>query len=193
MDSHKLCFKLFLENPGAIHGEALVPVFHQWIQTRAMPEHLLIDVADYAHVHHGPGVLLISHEANFGLDSADGLTGLLYQRKQPFLGTTTFAERLSAAFRYTLLAAAKLEGEGAFSPAPRFKTDAMEFRIADRLHAPNTADTFAGVKLELEAFFLRRLGGASFHLQHHADAERMFEVTVQTDGTRRVGDLLSRL
>jgi hypothetical protein len=193
MDSHKLCLKLFLENPAAIHGEALVPVFHRWIQTKVLPDHLLIDVANYTHVHNGPGIVLITHEANLALDAADGRTGLLYQRKQPFPGAGTFAERLAATFRYTLMAAAKLESDPAFSAAPRFKTDAIEFRIADRLHAPNTAETFAAVKLELEAFFLKRLGGASFHLQHHPDQERMFELTVQTDGTRRVGDLLSRL
>jgi hypothetical protein len=193
MDTHKLCLKLFLENPGAIHRDALVPVFHRWIQARAVPEHLLVDVADYAHVRHGPGVVLVSHEANFSLDAADGRTGLLYQRKQPFPGAADFGGRLAAAFRHALAAAARLEAEPAFEGRAKFKTDEIEFRIADRLHAPGTREAFETVKLELEAFGLKLLGGASFHLQHHADPERPFEVTIQTDGTRSVGDLLARL
>jgi hypothetical protein len=192
MDTHKLCLKLFLENPGGIHPEALVPVFHRWIQTHAVPEHLLVDVGNYAHVHNGPLIVLVSHEANFALDAADGRTGLLYQRKRPFADASTFAQRLRATFRHALSAAARLEAEPAFEGRAKFKTDAIEFRIADRLHAPNTPETFEAVKLELEAFLLKLLGGSSFHLQHHGDPERMFEVTIQTDGTRSVGDLLAR-
>ena len=193
MDSQKLCVKTFLENPGAIHAEALVPVFHRWIQARAVPEHLLIDVGNYAHVHNGPLVVLVSHEANFTLDAADGRTGLLYQRKQPIAGAAGFEQRLAATFRHALSAAARLEGDFAFEGRAKFKTDAIEFRIADRLHAPNTKETFEAVRLGLEAFALKLLGGSSFHLQHHADPQRMFEVTIQTDGTRSIGDLLARL
>src|SRR5687768_2649815 len=129
MDSHKLCVKTFLENPGAIHAEALVPVFHRWIQARAVPEHLLIDVGNYAHVHHGPLVVLVSHEASFTLDAADGRTGLLYQREQPIAGAANFEQRVAATFRHALSAAARLEADFAFEGRAKFKTDALEFRI----------------------------------------------------------------
>ena len=112
---------------------------------------------------------------------------------QPIAGAANFEQRLAATFRHALSAAARLEADFAFEGRAKFKTDAIEFRIADRLHAPNTKETFEAVKLGLEAFALKLLGGSSFHLQHHADPQRMFEVTIQTDGTRSVGDLLARL
>jgi hypothetical protein len=141
----------------------------------------------------GPGIVLISHEANFSLDCAHGRKGLLYQRKQPFPVATTLEQRLAATFRHTVSAAARLESDAEFAGKAKFKTDAIELRIADRLHAPSTPETFSAVKLDLESFLLKLLGGASFHLQPHNNRERPFEVTIQTDGTRSVGDLLSRL
>ena len=50
MDSSKLAFKFFLENPAALKPGEVVPVFHNFIQTHSIPDHLLIDVADYEHV-----------------------------------------------------------------------------------------------------------------------------------------------
>ena len=39
--------------------EKLVPVFNEWILNKKIDDELLIDVADYAHVPQGPGVVLI--------------------------------------------------------------------------------------------------------------------------------------
>jgi hypothetical protein len=61
----------------------IVPVFHRWIQQKSFPNHLLVDVADYAHVPEGPGTLLVSHEANIHFDRDGGKPGVLYVRKQP--------------------------------------------------------------------------------------------------------------
>src|SRR5581483_1646097 len=98
MDSHKLAVKFFIEDPSGLKtDEDFVPVFHRWIQTRAIADHQLIDVADYAHVKEGPGTLLVSHEANFHADLGGGRLGLLYVRKQPLPGGT-FAERLRETF-----------------------------------------------------------------------------------------------
>jgi len=60
-----------------------IPVFHGWIQRQALPGHMLLDVHDYSHVHHGPGILLVAHEANLSIDEAEGRRGLVYIRKQP--------------------------------------------------------------------------------------------------------------
>jgi hypothetical protein len=60
-----------------------IPVFHSWIQQQALPGHMLLDVHDYSHVHHGPGILLVTHEANLSIDEAEGRRGLVYIRKQP--------------------------------------------------------------------------------------------------------------
>src|SRR5437879_4183837 len=107
MDSSKQAVKFFLRDASAIKADAFVPVFHSWIQSRALEDHLLIDVADYKHVKSGPGTVLVAHEANLSMDSAGGRLGLLYARKQPIEGG--LAERLAVTFRSALRAARLLE------------------------------------------------------------------------------------
>jgi len=100
MDSSKFAFKFFLENPAALKPGEVVPVFHNFIQTHGVPDHLLIDVADYEHVPNGPGTVLVSHEANIHLDLADGRPGLLYVRKQPLKGDMRERIRAGCAMRW---------------------------------------------------------------------------------------------
>jgi hypothetical protein len=187
MNAQKLCVKLFLKDPAQLHGVKLVPVFQSWIQMHAVEDHLAIDVADYEHVPDGPGTVLVTHEANFSLDSGGGRPGLLYQRKQPLPGS--FGERLATVFRAVLQGAARLEE----NPGLAFRTDETSFRIADRLLAPNTAETFAGLKPELEAFLRKLFGSATFQLEHKASAEKLFEVAIKSATTASVADLLGRL
>ena len=75
----KFGVRLFLTNPAAKPLAELIPVFHGWIQRKALAGHQLIDVHDYSHVAGGPGILLVAHEANLNLDAI----GLVYTRKQP--------------------------------------------------------------------------------------------------------------
>lgn len=102
--------KIFLDDGGGIRLEealsSAVTVFHRWIKDGVCPE-MLIDVADYAHVSAGPGVLLIGHEANYSLDNRETRLGLLYNRKAPLDGT--FQSRLEQAYDAALAACDRLE------------------------------------------------------------------------------------
>ena len=78
--------KLFAATtPGFDLGNA-IPVFHRWIQKKALPE-LLIDVADYRHVPAGPGILLVGHDSHYNLDLAKSRLGLLYTRRTALNGS----------------------------------------------------------------------------------------------------------
>src|SRR5688572_3017092 len=120
MDAFKISAKLFTENDSFEPSE-FVPVFHRWIQTHALPGHLLIDVADYAHVPAGPGTLLVSAEANIHMDRWDGRLGLSYVRKMPIAGATTFRDRLRAVIGETVRAAATLEQEAVVAGRLKFR------------------------------------------------------------------------
>ena len=63
--------------------ESFVPLFHNWIQGDRIPNHTMVDVANYKHIPDGPGIMLIAHEGNFSLDFEDDKLGLLYVRKAP--------------------------------------------------------------------------------------------------------------
>jgi len=49
-----------------------IEVFHRFIQ-QGLVEGLILDVADYRHVQQGPGVLLVGHDVDYGINQA-GLT-----------------------------------------------------------------------------------------------------------------------
>lgn len=164
MDSSRLSFKLFVDTPADLDLHEFVPLFHSWIQTHAIKDHLLIDVADYSHVHNGPGIVLISHEANWSLDRRDGKLGLTYQRKQSLDGS--FADRVRNAYSATQAAASLLRDK------LKFRADQIEFRICDRLVAPNTAETFAAVKSDLLQIF------PNAKLEHRPSKAELFEVTI---------------
>ena len=75
MQAHKIAVKFYVQDATGLEDAEFVPVLHAWIQDHAVKDHTLIDVADYAHVHNGPGTLLVAHEANFYLDRTDGFLG----------------------------------------------------------------------------------------------------------------------
>ena len=74
----------------------------------------------------------------------------------------------------------------------RFRTDEWLFRINDRLVAPNTDATFAGVKAELEAFAGQLFGGAPFELGRVGNPRQPFSVRIK-GGNARVAAVLDRL
>jgi hypothetical protein len=152
----KFQFKLFIENPDALDLDAVVPVFHDFIRERALPE-LLIDVADYAHVKDGPGVVLVGHGYDVYVDLMDGRPGVLVSRKRDAVGTTEDIVRntLSLAFRAAALLEARLP--------IRFSTREALFRALDRLHTPNDDATHASLAPVVEAVCgaLAKVSGAS--------------------------------
>ena len=98
--------KLFLMAESEPDLDQVVNAFHTWIQEQPFEE-LLLDVADYRHVHHGPGIVLIGHEAYYSLDDTDGRLGLRYNRKATMAGSN--ADRLRQATQAALRASARLQ------------------------------------------------------------------------------------
>ena len=41
--------------------ESFVLLFHNWIQEDRIPNHIMVDVANYKHIPDGPGIMLIAH------------------------------------------------------------------------------------------------------------------------------------
>jgi hypothetical protein len=66
-----------------IEVESFTPVFHKWIQEDRLPQHLMIDIADYKHIPDGPQIMLIAHEGHIVVDFEDNKPGIQYIRKAP--------------------------------------------------------------------------------------------------------------
>jgi hypothetical protein len=171
--------KLFAESAAGIRIEDAIPVFHRWIQTSALPG-LFIDVADYAHVPAGPGVMLIGHEANVSLDESGSRLGLLYDRKAPLDGDAQ--SNLKAAYEFALAAASKLEGEPEFRSRLRFRRDTLQIILNDRLLYPNNEETWEKCRPDLMAFVDRVLGPGK-HVERAADPRARFSVEFRGQST----------
>jgi hypothetical protein len=189
MDAQRLQLKIFAtpDSARAIELESFIGVFHRWTKEHVLPE-LLVDVANYAHVPEGPGVVLIGHGSDYFMDGGAGRLGLLHNRKRAGFPP---AERLADLARRTLNAAALLEREPALSGKLRFATNELLFRINDRLAAPNSEATFASVRPELEAF-ARQIFGGPIELTRVGGSKALFAVRVTASESPSLATLLER-
>ena len=183
----RIGIKLFAADGTAIRPRLFVPVFHRWIQSRAIDAHLLVDVADYEHVPDGPGVVLIAHEANFSLDGAAGRMGLAYARKTALPGSLT--DRLCAIARSALLACQRLEDETAI----RFRGDQLYLFANDRLRAPNTPEARGAFRPMLQDFLRTLYGDVDVTITPESDAQERLGVRVQAASSVHISALLQRL
>jgi hypothetical protein len=135
---YRVCVKLYSPEPEGIEGDAaaFVPVFHEWIRDRAIPDMVLIDVADYAHVPESPGIMLVAHEVSFALDRTDGRFGLLAQRRVRVDGDV--AEAVAITLGHALTVASMLESDPRLAGELRFDADRPRVEANDRLRLPNT-------------------------------------------------------
>jgi len=148
---------------------------------------LLIDVADYAHVPQGPGVVLIGHQSDYYLDVADNRPGLLYSRKRGFEGD--FQAGIDDAFRRALNACQLLEEES--SLGLQFATNEVLFRVQDRLVAPNDDATYDAYKPALEQAVSAFFGGTP-SLERMGAEREPFAVRITTGASGTVADALAR-
>lgn len=186
MNIQHINIKFFIENPESVNLSEYLAVFNTWIQ-RHVTEELLIDVADYLHVHNGPGLILIGHEADYSLDNRAGRLGLLYNRKGQLEGTTQ--EKLAQAARAVLTAARLLEKENGL----KFNAQAAQIIINDRLIAPNTTETFASLEPDMRTFFDKLYNGTDYTITNNADPRERFTVNVKAANNFDVETLLKTL
>ena len=186
MNLQHINIKFYVENPESVNLADYGAVFNSWIQGQRLEE-LLIDVADYLHVHHGPGIMLIGHEADYSLDHRAGRLGLLYNRKEQLEGSTQ--EKLAQAVRAALTAAQILEKENGL----KFIGSEVQIIVNDRLLVPNTGEMFDALEPDLQAFFNRLYNGAEFTLAHLVNPRERFTVNAKTESSFDVDTLLKNL
>lgn len=179
--------KLYLNNPDADLA-FVIPIFHRWIQDQIFDE-LLIDVADYRHVHHGPGLMLIGHEADYSLDQTDGILGLRYNRKAPVAGSN--GERLSQAARAALNAAQRLAADT--DQKLKFNGQDIQLTVNDRLLAPNDKATRNVVEPDFQAFATKRFGHSGYSLSFDPDPRHLLGATIHASSPVSVENLLATL
>ncbi len=196
MESLKYDLKLYLQDSSSVGLEEFIPIFHRWIQEQNLQE-VLIDVADYRHVQHGPGVILVGHDAHYAMDLAEGRMGLLYSRRRETHPSRSaiqdVTERLSSVFHCALTACQHLESETSFQGRLRFRGDTLLLRLNDRLLAAHTSEVYEDLRHWLEPFLAQLYPGVQVELECAAAAGSRLEVVIKAAGSPEVATLLERL
>ena len=135
MDLQKFGIKLYLTSNNSFNSKSMISVFHSWIQSKAIDNHLLIDVADYSHIPDGPGVMLIAHEGHFSLDQENHEPGMMYMRISELEGA--FKERFIHVLSITIQAANRLR-DNKINKEVDFIHNSFRFMTNDRRIADNT-------------------------------------------------------
>jgi hypothetical protein len=157
MSLHHIGVKIFEQSGAELKADTAILVFHRWIQKGGQPE-LLIDVADYAHVPAGPGVVLVGHEGSYSLDNSDNRLGLLYQQKEKS------TRDLRTVYDSAVGACRRLELEPEYQG--KLKFDEREFALIwnDRALYPNTDESWQRVRPAVDVFLEGLLGAGRYRL-----------------------------
>lgn len=157
--------KAFFRDPsGAPPDEAIIPIFHGWIRDARITDDVLVDVADYGHVEHGPGVLLVCHEGHYVIDRRGGRAGLAYHRKRGPAGAGGTASAQVVLGR-VLRAAELLAGEPSLAGRVSFDRTTLCVRVLDRLRAPNEDGAWAEVSAAMADALRERFGGLDLAIE----------------------------
>ena len=182
--------KFIVQNPEEVHLERLIPIFHRWIEAQVFEE-LLLDVADYQHVHDGPGVVLIGYQADYSVDNTDGRLGVRYNRKAITEGSNE--DRLMQAARAALTACQRLEVEPALDGKLHINGQDLEIFVNDRLDAPNTDASREAAQLDVTAFLTKLFRGREYSLSHNSDPRRLFGLSVKAARPFALSELIANL
>jgi hypothetical protein len=187
----RLGIKLFAADGAAVAPREVVPIFHRWIQTSAVDGQMLIDVADYAHVPDGPGIVLVAHEGNLSLQFAHGRTALTYMRKQPLDGGLD--DRLRAIARTAVTACRLLEDDPAIGSRLHFRGDELVVLCNDRLIAPNTAAAREALQPAVERWLGSVYGSAACRVSGETDERERLQVRAAATQSLTLRQLAERL
>lgn len=137
MKPNRITVKFFVtpDPRASVDLAPFIPLFHRFIQDQSV-EGLLIDVADYSHVPDGPGIILIGHDVDYGMDLTGGRAGLLVTAKRN--ESEELAELLRTTLRRAHVAMRAIESDAEAGVA--FDTAVLEVRVLDRLVVSGNAD-----------------------------------------------------
>ena len=190
MDLQQINIKVFVTEDSRISYENFIKVFNRWMAEEDQDDYL--NYADYSFTHAGPGVLLISKRANYSIDNAYNRHGFLYNRKHKTDGSNR--QKLHQAFLETLQRCCRLQEAEELENEVRFNGDDILFMVNNRHIAPNTDESFEGIRQELSLVLKHMYRSEDFTLERASDDIReRFMIQISSTSNKSVSDLLANL
>ena len=136
--------------------------------------------------------LLVGHEVNVSLDTAEDQLGLLCTRKRPQSGSLSLVERLRALTLTLLTAGRLLETEPALDGRLRFDGRALQFVSNDRLIAPPGEPSVAALAAPLRALGSILYPDHPFDLTSSALTGDRLRITISSKAPTSLEKLIQR-
>ncbi|MBI4463409.1 MAG: hypothetical protein HY647_01785 [Acidobacteria bacterium] len=188
-DLQRIQIKIPSDAPPSLNLDSFLVIFSRWRKEKEHPAEW-VDLADYAHVPRGPGMVLIGQRCNLSFDLADPAPGILYTAKKGLAGSLT--ERLVSALQGCLELALRLSAEPEFPPDVHLQTDWLELRLPDRLETPNTPATDRLLRPIVEHVLSTLYGHARYELTPQSDSKQCYGFSVRTRASQPLEALLER-
>jgi hypothetical protein len=196
IDLQRIQIKILSNAPGGLDLNPFIEIFGRWRGEKSHPAQW-VDLADYAHVPRGPGIVLVGFNANFSFDmtadsnGAGESPGTLYFAKKGLLGS--YSERILSAMKTCLTLSQRLVAEREFPPAVVLQPGSLEIRFPDRLLTPNSPSVHERLRPALEESLTRLYGAGSYALNAHSNSSEAPSYSVRAESAGSLDDLLRRL
>ncbi len=186
----KINVKLFADAPRDLDYDILLAIFGRW---RLDSSEEVMDLADYAHVDHGPNCLLVGHRWHFGIDLAEGRPGFFFSTRKGLSGSP--ADRIAQALRGLLEKTKRLCSEPDFPGAIKTRTGELEVVLNDRIVAPNTSATDGEWRPGLDQVSAKLYGPGAASVEREVDPARRLGYRVRAEAGNRLSldEMLRRL
>jgi len=190
IDLQRIHIKILTDAPPTLPLDPFIEIFGRWRANKNHPAGW-VDLADYAHVPRGMGIVLVGFQANFAFDMSGPAPGLLYAAKKGHAGT--HRERIAAAIKSCLDLSERLVAEKAFPQTVHLRTEALEIHFPDRLVTPNTEETDAELRPAVEAVIGKLYGTSGATLTPQKDAGQAYGISIRAKNAEPLDALLKRL
>ena len=186
----RIQIKVFADAPSGLKLEPFLEIFGRWRHEKDNPAQW-VDLADYAHMSRGPGIVLIGHRISIGFDTDAPGPGVLFTTRRGFSGSN--GEKISAAFRWCLELTKRLSAEKEFPANVQLRPGEMEIRFTDRLTTPHTAST----DIELRPIVTEALdclfGPGAYSISPEKDLAECYGFRISASQPQTLDGLLGRI
>ena len=163
-DLQRIDAKLLLDAPSAPDIDSFLVIFDRWRQNEDHPSDW-VDLADYAHMPSGPGILIAGKRDSFSINLNPPGPGLLTSVRSGLAGT--LADRFREALRRARELAEAALAEPEFPKEFAVRPGAWEIYVNDRLRFPNTDESDRIVRPALAAALRADSGMLRRHASPH--------------------------
>lgn len=189
-DLQRIHVKLLADAPPDLALDPFLAIFGRWRQDKAHPAEW-VDLADYAHMAKGPGILLVGKQGNFSINRDEPGLGLLYAGKTGFEGSEE--ARVLEAFRRCLELTLAIVAEPEYPADLKLEPGSWELFINDRLDFPNNEATDAALRPAIESALNALFGAGGYMLTRDDDPQRRYAFSIRAAAPGDLPALLDKV